>query len=88
MGAQSTLLDEKIYETVTMLKDIYRVKRYAHAYPVSSQEILSTYKEVHQEISKWAGYIERITDSLEFCLSEVWPPSQDALYYVNVTVSR
>ena len=76
-----TTLDEKLDETVTYLKE-------GAVFAVSGQEGLDLYREVNNEIEKWAGYMETLTDSLEFCLSEVLPPSRDALYHISLTVTR
>ena len=45
-------------------------------------------RELKEEIAEYAGVMETVTDTLEFCLSEVWPPSTNALYYVNITISE
>lgn len=76
-----TTLDEKINETVTALKE-------GAIFAVAGQEGLDLYRDVNEELARWAGYMEKLTDSLEFCLSEVLPPSTDALYHVTLTVTR
>ncbi|XP_038073711.1 uncharacterized protein LOC119741862 [Patiria miniata] len=76
-----TMLDEQIRDTVTYLKE-------KAVFTATGQEGLDIYRAVNEEIDKWAGYLDTLTDSLEFCLAEVLPPSQDALYHVSLTVTR
>ena len=40
------------------------------------------------ELDKRAGFLGGLTDKLEFCLSDILPPSRDALYHVNFAVTR
>ena len=76
-----TLLDEAVEETVTSLKE-------SAVFAVSGKEGLDLYREVNAELDELANYLGRLTDKLEFCLSEVLPPSKDALYHVALTVTR
>ena len=83
-----TQLDEKLNEISTALKDEVTEMKEDAVYAVSGEEGLNIYKEVNEEIAMLAGVMETVTDTLEFCLSEVWAPSTDALYYVNITISE
>ena len=76
-----TSLDENINEMVTTLKE-------RGVYAASGQEGLDLYREVNSELDKLSSLLGQVTDHLEFCLSEVLPPSRDARYDVKLTVTR
>lgn len=76
-----TMLDENVGEMTTSLIE-------GAVYAASGEEGLNLYREVNDELDKLSNYLERLTDKLEFCLSDVWPPSRDALYHVALTVTR
>lgn len=76
-----TMLDENVGEMTTSLIE-------GAVYAASGEEGLNLYREVNDELDKLSNYLERLTDKLEFCLSEILPPSRDALYHVAFTVTR
>ncbi|XP_038073927.1 uncharacterized protein LOC119742005 [Patiria miniata] len=78
-----TMLDEEITNTVNYLKE-------QEVYTDNDQldKGLDIYRTVNDELGKLAGYLDSLTDSLEFCLAEILPPSEDALYYLSMTVRR
>ena len=76
-----TSLDENINEMVTDLKE-------GGVYAATGQRGLDLYREVNSELDKLSNLLGQVTDALEFCLSEVLPPSQDARYHVAFTVTR
>ena len=49
---------------------------------------LGTYGQLYNELDTRASFVGSLTDKLEFCLSDILPPSRDALYYVNFAVTR
>lgn len=48
----------------------------------------SSYGQLNGEIDSSAGFLGKLTDKLEFCLSDILPPSRYALYHVNFAVTR
>ena len=47
-----------------------------------------SYAQLNNETDSRAGFLRGLTDKLEFCLSDILPPSRDALYHVDFAVTR
>ena len=73
-------IDEQIDDAVTQLKE-------SAIYAVAGEEGVDIYRAIKEEIAEASRFLASLTDSLEFCLSEILPPSKDALYIVDITVS-
>ena len=74
-----TMLDEEI-------KDFVHTMTEQGIYEATGQDGLEIYNAVNEEMAMWGGYMATITDSLEFCLSEVIPDARDAVYSVRMTI--
>ncbi|XP_057312630.1 uncharacterized protein LOC130654117 [Hydractinia symbiolongicarpus] len=84
MGVNARFVIKKWALSETTLRNEMRKTVYA----TTGKDGLNTYQRLNSELDTWSGYMESLTDSMEFCLSEIIPKARKALYHVHVTITE
>ena len=82
-----TTLDETINDINQQIDDAITGLKESAVYAAAGEDGVDLYQAINEEIAEASRFLASLTDSLEFCLSEILPPSKDALYIVDITVS-
>ena len=82
-----TTLDETIAEIDHQIDDAITEMKEGAVYAAAGEEGVNLYRAINEEIAEASRFLASLTDSLEFCLTEILPPSRNALYVVDITVS-